>query len=181
MVRSRRRSFRGGTTRPKRDVTWGFYNNSQRLETATDFVIADWIAFPAIVGPTVAGTLPVDSTLIRMIVQAMFSGPIPDVDVGGAWMGLISWQWPSDTIPDAVPLPQFGDFDWMWRWPIPRVGLGGGTALGSITSENTFINSRAMRKMGSDRGLLFVMNGNIDVSEDFGWFLDVRYAYKLPW
>ncbi len=74
--------------------------------------------------------------------------------VGGA--GLIAWSDRDDTVPAEPPRP-VGDPDLDWIWHTYFHLTGGQTLASGYHFGDWVIDSKAMRKLGADDGVLFVV------------------------
>jgi len=146
---------------------------------------ANWIVAPAQAAPTLGGgpsLADIDSTLIRTIVNASAAMGLGDSAFTLAWMGIIAWDGTDSNIIPDFPAPSDGSWDWIWRWPITFMQNPSPDRV-FVHDEihvTTFSESRAMRKLGANTGLLFCLENGSAV-EDLWVAYDVRNAYKLPW
>jgi len=105
-------------------------------------------------------------------------------------MGVLAWDGIDDTAPviTEVPLPvQGGGGDWIWTWTRPvqlvSVGAGGQFEFVNLVGPSELFQSRAMRKLSTNVGLLLVVEVYAMISGMaalFGWTHEARYALKLP-
>jgi len=174
---------------PRRDVTWG----SGRVwgNLTTNDVAGEIIRPSNAGGPTPDGvSAPADATLVRTICAfSVQTGVTSSGDIALPTMGLIAWSLAtSSDAPDILPDPNDGTWDWIIRWAMP---LANGTETDeyfqffSAAANPMFTESRAMRRYGTDMGLLFVISngdqGEGSVSVPLSFAFDVRYAEKLAW
>ena len=90
-------------------------------------------------------------------------------DAAGA-AGIIRWNDREDTAPIASELPDpfvDTDHDWVWHTFFYKVG---GYNLGSGMDLQIEIDSKAMRRLGNDTGLLMVIRNAVTGDElTYGW------------
>jgi len=184
-MRGRRRVSSGAKSRPKRDVTWGFFFNPPVTYGPGGF-FSQWIAAPARALPaatTQVPNIPGDSTLIRMLPLFVAATVTAANASNSIHLGIIAWGGTdADVNPTQFPAPSDGAWDWIWRMPLIATGPPGAgftTALDTIGAP-VWTDIHAQRKFGVDMGLLFVVDTTFAASDwRLGW--DVRYAVKLPW
>jgi len=173
---------------PKRDVVWGFNRREFVPFPAGDpspSLFAYWVQVPAralpATTPGTVGQAVQDSTLIRTLIDWTVGGTLT-ADPGETsilTLGLILWDGTDgDAPPTDYPNPDDGTWDWIWRWPIIRPSVGGGSVAVNFPTTMPQVESRAQRKMGADSGLLMCMS--LHGVDDVFVAIDVRQAFKLP-
>jgi len=135
-------------------------------------VLAEWVRVPGAVEDTVQG-LDMDpgNTLVHLrnryyLEMDFLAGTIGSVTMS-CFQGIIAWPGASDVGPANVldtPLPFLSTWPWVWRavdrWYYP-VNSGGGADARYVRSNNDdpieLVDSRAMRKLGDNLGLLYIV------------------------
>jgi len=180
MVAHRRAGSSRGKS-PRRNVTWGWNGVSINGFTGpgrSNF----WIVAPA--GAASDGITPqldTDNTLIRTISFWNVGGTLtadPSVE-SQLFLGIIAWAGADAGAPDQTPDASNGAFDWVWRMPVNRPDVGGGSVAVNFPTTEEMVHSRAMRKFGRDLGLLGCISIVGEDSLSIIW--DIRYAVKFPW
>jgi len=167
----RRRSFRGGasrgaTGRPLRPMDWwrGTFNSN----AAGSSVQCAWMMLPSLL----QGLSDPTSMAARIAVATRTL----DAATAGDTIayGVIAWDY-VDPITNAVPvpcpalirLPLEQDLDWLWRYDIP---LAAGTPAGIVDSNSngpeSYVSTRAKRRLGNQSSLLFVAQ-NVGIGVEF--------------
>ena len=138
--------------RPRRPMDWecGDYDVSNLgVESAN----CHW-AIP----PSVFRDGYTDPTLMASIIYAQI-GPLGASTVSSTFgIGLIVWNGVDDTDPPAGECPQpitNCDADWIWHWIVPAIaGQGNGFSYQNWSADG-LIRSKAKRRLGNDKGLLW--------------------------
>jgi len=198
-MRSRRRSVRGTRRKTRWEGGFSFRDiagSGVAVPTVAESSVADavWARVPAGAFDTVNNDRVTDDcTLIRALnagqwtlQKTVASGHI-EVMLG---MGVLAWDGVDDQAPSIleVPLPvQGGGADWIWHWVRPvqlvSVGAGGQFEFVNLVGPDKLWESRAMRKLSTNVGLLLVAEVYAMISGMsalFGWSHHARYAVKLP-
>ena len=176
-MRSRSR-FRGSARGPRRGVEWisGGFSGAGALFTS---LAAATNVAGYIVAPSVA-RLYTNSTLVRtrgllVVRPAVVSGVTSNI-LGAA--GIIAWADRDDAAPAAAEAPRpwtDPDLDWIWHGYLI---LGGGTLNAESYSDVRLeIDSKAMRKLGADEGVLLCLQNNSTV-QPFDYAAGVRCLIK---
>jgi len=182
MRRHRRQAARG--SRPTRDVVWGwntiFGNQLPTTASPTSLLVSANGELDPV--PDNQAQAYRDSTLVRCIINWTVSAVVNSGDNFNFFMGLIAW--PNLTnlgAPPTFPFAFDGRWDWIWRreFGFQNSGPAAGQQIFFPTVQ-TDVESKAMRKFGSDLGLILVTDNTFGNENVFVSF-DVRYAVKLPW
>lgn len=192
-MRSFRRGFRsrGRSNRKSRKSYWsGFRFTGVGVELAGVDVATAWAHWPSGLRDPDSGEITAqDETIVRCLVGATVdvafdvTGPNPFVAV----LGLIAWDSisPNDlhkvVTVGAAPNPAWGaQYDWIVRIPFTFTGTG----TVEVTAADTWINSRAMRKLPPNTGLLACLGLQdpiLGIDSDtytMGWSADFRMLFK---
>jgi len=177
----RRVHSRRGSTSPRRNVTWG-WNGTNVQDLQGPGIINSWVVAPAGAVPDgITPQLDTDNTLIRVITFWNTGGPLTaePSQLSQIFLGLIAWNGSSAASPDQTVDAANGSLDWIWRMPINRPNVSGGSAAVNFPTTEEMVHSRAMRKFGRDSGLLQCISIFGDDPVTIMW--DTRYAVKFPW
>jgi len=166
---------RGG---PKRGMEWISAGSATFSTVAPTVLTAVWIVLP-----TQARTF-TNPTLVRTRGQ-MIVAPIAiagvDSDMFGA-VGVIAWSSRADAIIAGSPPNPYLDPDLDWVWHSYFFGAGGTAAPENDhnwmeSKSGTAIDSRAMRKLGADDGVMACCYNAAGVG-GVSWALGVRCLIK---
>jgi hypothetical protein len=122
-----------------------------------------------------------DPTLVRTRGQLHII-PAINVSVAGA-AGIIAWKDPDDVPPTGVEGPRpynDPDLDWIWHsyiFGLPNNGTGGSDPGVNFFAADA-IDSRAMRKLGADEGVLFVVENGVSSSGSMTVLFGARCLIK---
>ncbi len=149
--RSMRGSSRFRSTSPIRGTEWVSAATGGIVTfTGVSATLAEWIVLPSRV------RLYTNPTLVRsrgsFFIESLGSAGVASDLVGAT--GLIAWHDRDDVVPAEPPRPASDpDLDWIWH---SYFHLSGGvtTANGKPFRDLT-IDSKAMRKLGADAGILY--------------------------
>jgi len=180
MAGKRGRSSRGHSS-IRRNVTWGFGGITLDLADP-EFITNFWIVAPA--GAVPADGVPqldTDNTLIRTISFWNVGGPLTasPSQISQVFLGIIAWNGVFANDPDQQVDAANGSLDWIWRMPVGRPEVGGGSVAVNFPTTEEMVHSRSMRKFGRDLGLLGCIHAVGDDPISLTW--DIRYAVKFPW
>ena len=177
-----RRGLRGGSFsgrrggRPLRGMDWGGGRGSADLGPST--ASRAWVLRPSDVQQ-----LYTDPTLIRSILAFQFRLTVSPATSSWTAIGVIAVTGdPSNTatVPNAnaeYPHPlDDPQADWILRVPVPWAsGTTVGSTASSLGAGDSWVNSRAMRRLGSDTGLMVIMES---VAITGTWIYEYRYLIK---
>jgi len=184
-MRGTRRRSSARSSRPKRDVTWGFRAFFGLIAGGSSF--SEWVAAPGRADPDpdlLVPNVPLDSTLIRTIPIFSAECAVPSgSQLQALYLGLIMWGGTDAATPPVdFPDPRDGAWDWIWRAPVFSTSVpgAGASSLVSTLPAPVWTDIHAQRKFGQDLGLLLCV-GLDSADVDYNFMFDVRYAVKLPW
>jgi len=177
-----RSSFRGRSRAPRRGVEW--------IGAARSGAGALFVTVPVTGFDTWYAVLPsqarsyVNPTLVRTRGQAVFSPGLAagiQSNIVGA-VGIIAWSDADDLLPSAAELPDpynDPDLDWIWHsyLHVPGGGVAGENDLTFSDGVGNPIDSRAMRKLGADQGVMVVVRNESTV-QSFSYALGLRCLIK---
>lgn len=200
MRRSFRRSHRSSSRRRKLAWARGFVADSGlgNVPAGTIVPASFWYKVPAGVlntGVQPDGAIePEDWTLVRTRISVQVEATPHGTDSSGLIVGagLLVWEANTDNIPvvGSYPVPvENGDADWLWHW-VACSGQGNSPIAPQIAdtlgAPDSVIQSKAMRKLSSRQGLLFVVEVSASLmatgqSAQFdGYTFYGRSLFKLP-
>ncbi len=202
MGRRTARNFRSGG-RPARPMDWVHRANAFTVSTAGNPPVCDWLIPPDEIqreytDPTLVRlrihVAVLNPTVIANKIDAVGSGFVSHVGFGVIkWQGIpqprsIAFAESDDSalasgevgvsqLPNPCPDPILdGELDWIWRWTaILLPGSGQGSTV-NYNGDSHATESQAMRRMGNDSGLLFVVTNFTDSQVEAGY--DARMLIK---
>jgi len=146
--RTFRSSFRGASQR--RGMEWFGASTATSIAIAANTVSTQWIILPS------TARLYTNPTVVRTRGQARLTTTSQAFPRVGA-MGIIAWDWPNDLVPVAPNQPDpwaNPELDWMWHHYFFNGSIVLSTSVLDLTKEGS-IDSKAMRKLGANQGVLF--------------------------
>lgn len=172
--RARRRSGRTGGARRKVRWTSSFLGTTEPFALNQGDKLVGWLKWPAGHVDTRFVDLPIepsDETLVRTIVWPYLTVNGPPEQVLLFTWGIIAWDSNDPSALDGVllssvqleaPDPAFGGDDWIWYYT-QAVASPSGADFGVMQNPGaeTYVTSRAMRKLPPSTGLLAVISMNI--------------------
>jgi len=171
-LRSRGRSFR--PARAQRRMEW----IGSATSGSTTLVAGDKIGFYTVL-PSEARAL-TDPTLIRSIGSVVVCSTNVTVQIAGAF-GLITWDDINDTVPLLGELP--GPFtnpaaDWIWHSYFFKNPLCAAQFNASVGGSGLDAQSKAMRRLGTHKGILFVAENSVGSGTSFAFMFGFRHLLK---
>jgi len=165
-----RRRFSRRSTKRSIDRDWaGLTFTDGGPSPSINSLFAEWVRVPGAVEDTVQG-LDMDpgNTLVhtrnRYFLELDFLASTIGSVTMSVYQGIIAWPGNSDVPPSEVPQPFLSTWPWVWRdvdrWYQPvNTGTGGsfGVRIWNHEKPIELIDSRAMRKLGDNIGLLYVV------------------------
>jgi len=165
-----RRSFRGRSAAPARRVEWNStFLDFTRAQAAVgnDTFFAGYLSPPSSLQSQFT-----DPTLVRVrgnysLAFQTLNATLADSGLQVA-VGIIPWKDNDDTVPAAANLPSpllDGEMDWVWHafQPMSTLQIA---AAATIDIEGGEIDSKAMRRMPTGFGLLWVLHVRLTATAD---------------
>jgi len=185
-MRARRSFSRRSAPAKRRKIEWNglVYGGT----AAAGVKYSDWLRFPGSqnYNEPAGGSIQAipDCTLVSMRALGVASAYLDAATHQYFRLGILAWDSASTNILNPADIPDGLDADaeWVVRWTFPYPKNGTLLPIYSTvgTNDATLINSRAMRKLPTNTGLLIVADAQL-MSEDVQFASDWRYAIKLPW
>lgn len=191
MSRSFRRGARGGRNRIVRPVDWDWARTYGLIGNNSGYYT--WMRVPADSDDVDQDLFITPKTLVRTLVRGdIMTNSLPEpsnVLNGTFYFGLIAWK--SSTTADPTfgfagwPDPTNGAYDWIFWCPVVMTNVGGvgvnfKTSFFGLDTESGWCQSRAMRKLPPQTGILCCMfyDGNLGNDTEVGINIAVRMALK---
>jgi len=194
------RRFPRARQRTKRSIDrdWAGLSFADALSTSISAQYAEWVRVPGAVEDTVQG-LDMDpgNTLVHTRNRYFLEIDYLATTIGSLTVtiaqGIIVWPGSSDAPPSEVPAAQISTWPWVWRsvdqWYQPvNTGTGGNFMYVRNNADDAIelVDSRAMRKLGDNMGLLYVVAwqaivaGGGAVGHGFTLLTDTTLTMKRP-
>ncbi len=170
----RARGFSRGGSKPRRPMDWVAGEiDSTTGGAAGSTPGCSWLCDP---GEMVRDFTDPTLMALRVWGQARPNGATTALSVFG--LGIISWNFTTDAdgvavVPTQCPrlfnLPGQGcqDEDWIYQWIIPSAGGEDSTTGRQTVNDGADRQSKARRRLGNDRGILFVVQALGVVNYDY--------------